>query len=103
MKLKIWQYGQKEKWLIGSNDFNKMAFMWFSWREIARTDRINGGLVLIQMLMQISWVIKWNRSFMSCLNVMAAWQQEIITGQLCSASKTDRDEKSRRERERLRD
>lgn len=68
-----------------------MSFMWFNWRVIALTDRANGGLGLMQMLMQITWGIKWNRSFMSCLNVMAAWQEEIITGRLCSASKTDRD------------
>lgn len=85
---------------INSNYINKMSFMWFNWREIAQTDRANGGLGLMQMLLEITWAIKWNRSFMSCLNVMAAWQEEIITGRLCSASnkETDRDKKSRRER-----
>jgi len=44
--------------------------------------------------MQILLEIKCNRSFMSCLNVMAAWLEEIITGRLCSANNKE----SRRER-----
>lgn len=90
--------------LISSNEVNKTSFMWFNCREIVQTDRANGGLGLMQMLLEITWAIKWNRSFMSCLNVMAAWHEEIITRRLCSANnkETRRDEKSR-ERERLRE